>query len=204
MGRRKLIEDEALLAKVREIVVREGMSVSSHKIAREIGISSAVLFQRFGSKENLLFAAMVPPAPDVEALLGDSGQHPSVQLEQLVQGLLAYFREIVPVMLPLAGQPSFDFEAFRGAHPGSPLEVLIDELMASWEDKHRAGEIDCPDVGALIIHVVAVAHSLAMFERLGVHSGTFQRDIAQRLARLLWRGLAPSGAESAGRAPTGS
>ena len=43
------IDNIALLARVREIVVREGISVSSREIAKEIGISGSVLFQRFGS-----------------------------------------------------------------------------------------------------------------------------------------------------------
>jgi AcrR family transcriptional regulator len=190
VGRRKLIEDTDLLARVREIVVREGTAVSSHKIASEIGISSAVLFQRFGSKENLLFAAMVPPAPDMGALLGGSDQPAAVQLEQLALGLLSYFRQVVPVMLPLASNPAFDFEAFRRDHPGSPLETLMGELMAAWEEKRLAGEIDCPEVGPLVIQLVAVAYSLALFERMGIHGGTFSEETVRALARLTWRGIA--------------
>ncbi|MEQ1566115.1 MAG: TetR/AcrR family transcriptional regulator [Myxococcota bacterium] len=193
MGRRKLIEDEDLLARVREIVVREGTAVSSHKIAKEIGISSSVLFQRFGSKEGLLFAAMVPPAPDLVALLGagEAQGDTCAQLEQVLLQLITYFRQLLPVMLPLAGDPAFDFEAFHRAHPGSPLGTLMQELMATWEHKRLAGEIDCPAVGPLVLGLLAIAHSLVMFERVGAHGGAFDSGTVRELAQLLWRGLAP-------------
>ena len=61
MGRHKLIEDDDLLAKARAIFVREGTHVTSRALAKEIGVSTAVLFQRFGSKVELFFAAMTPP-----------------------------------------------------------------------------------------------------------------------------------------------
>ncbi len=63
MGRHKIIEDDELLAKARDIFVKEGINVSTRKIAEEIGISSSVLFQRFKSKEELFFAAMTPRLP---------------------------------------------------------------------------------------------------------------------------------------------
>jgi AcrR family transcriptional regulator len=193
VGRRKLIEDADLLARVREIVVREGTAVSSHKIAKEIGISSAVLFQRFGSKQGLLFAAMVPPPPDLQALWGE-GEHPGdicAQLEQLALGLLVYFREVVPVMLPLAS-PAFDFEAFRRDHPGSPLVSLMAQLVTVWEEKRQRGEIECPDAGLVVLQLMASTYGLALFERLGAHGGAFEPEMVRGLARLLWRGIAPA------------
>lgn len=195
MGRRKLIEDDQLLAKAREIFVREGINVSSRKIAKEIGISNSVLFQRFGSMENLVFAAMTPPAPDVHALLEqevDRG-HASAHLERMAAGLLRYFREFVPVLAPLATNPSFDIEAFWERHPNSPLQKLMAELTVVLEEKRRKGEIDCPDVGTVVLNLIAVAYSLAMFERIGAHKGEFGQSTVRDLARQLWRGIAPTG-----------
>lgn len=194
MGRRKLIEDDELLARVREVVIKEGITVSSRRIAETVGISSSVLFQRYGSKENLLFAAMAPPAPDMNALMGSGRRrgHGLAQLERLAAGLLAYFREFVAVVAPLANHPAFDYETFRERHPNSPLEKLIAELTAIFEDQRQRGELECSAVGPLVLNLVAVAHSLAMFERMGAHKGTFSPDLVSALARLLWRGVAPA------------
>ena len=194
MGRRKLMEDDALLAKAREIFVREGINVSSRRIASLIGISNSVLFQRFGSKLELLFAAMAPPAPDMSSLRqGNSRRRDaSAHLEQIAQALLGYFRELVPVLLPLATHPSFDYEAFRKRHPDSPLEKLMTELTTILDEKRRNGEIDCPDSGTVVLNLVAVAYSLAMFERIGAHDGAFAPRTVRDLARLLWQGIAPA------------
>jgi AcrR family transcriptional regulator len=194
VGRRKLIEDDQLLGRVREIFVREGINVSSRTIAKEIGISSSVLFQRFGSKVELLFAAMTPPAPDISTLLEQEapGGRALDHLERISWGLLEYFRKLVPVLLPLATDPSFNFEAFRRRYPNSTLEKLMVELMTVLEGKRRKSEIDCPDAGAVGANLVAVAFSLAMFERIGVHDGPFSQDTVRDIARLLWRGIAPA------------
>ncbi len=192
MGRHKIIEDDQLLAKAREIFVREGIGVGSRKIADEIGISNSVLFQRFGSKEELFFAAMTPPAPDLTALLQPKRRgHASAHLEQIALGLLEYFRKLVPVLAPLTTHPSFSYPAFTKRHPDSPLEKLVVGLMAALEEKRRKGEIDCPDVGPAVLNLVAVAYGLAMFERMGVHDGQFGQKTVRDLARGLWRGIAP-------------
>lgn len=195
MGRHKLIEDDLLLAKVREIVVTEGITVSSRKIADTIGISSSVLFQRFGSKTELLFAAMTPLAPDMSAILGSDLRegHVLAQLEGIAWELLEYFRKLIPVLMPLATDPSFDFDTFRKRHPNSPLERLTIELMRVFEEKRQKGEIDCPDVGPIVSTLVSVAYGFAMFERIGVHTGAFTKATVRDLTRLIWRGIAPAG-----------
>lgn len=194
MGRRKLIEDEQLLDKVRAVVVSEGITVSSRRIAQQVGISSSVLFQRYGSKENLLFAAMTPPAPNLGALIRRRGARTQglAHLQHVAAGLLDYFRQFVAVLAPLANHPAFDYESFRKRQPNSPLEQIIAELTATFEGHRQRGEIDCPDVGMLVLNLIAVAHSLATFERMGAHNGTFSQHIVSELARLLWHGIAPA------------
>lgn len=194
MGRRKIIEDDELLARVREVVIKEGITISSRRIAEAVGVSSAVLFQRYGSKENLLFAAMTPPAPNMKVLVPRRGgrTHGLPHLQRVAAELLDYFREFVAVLTPLANHPAFDYESFRQRLPDSPLEQLIAELTATFEAHRQRGEIDCPDVGMLVLNLIAVAHSLATFERMGAHNGTFSKRIVADLARLIWHGIAPA------------
>ena len=173
MGRRKIIEDDQLLAKARDIFMREGISVGSRQIAHEIGISSSVLFQRFGSKEELFFAAMTPPAPDMATLLADDDPTAAaeVRLERIAAGLLEYFRQLGPVLAALSTHPAFHYPTFAQRHPAASLETLIGGLMTALSDQHRGGEINCPDASPAVLNLVAVAYALAMFERMGVHDG---------------------------------
>lgn len=194
MGRRKRIEDDELLARVREVVIKEGITVTSRRIAEVVGVSSAVLFQRYGSKENLLFAAMTPPAPTMKFLVERTGARATglPHLQRVAAELLEYFRQFVAVVSPLANHPAFDYEAFRQRQPNSPLEQIIAALTTSFETRRQRGEIDCPDVGMLVLNLIAVAHSLAMFERLGAHNGAFSTRIVSDLVRLVWHGIAPA------------
>ena len=60
MGRRKKIEDRELLAAAREVFTERGLVGSSKEIARKAGVSEAALFQRYGTRDKLFFAAMMP------------------------------------------------------------------------------------------------------------------------------------------------
>src|SRR6266542_638643 len=70
MGRNKTIEDDELLRVARDVFRETGHTATTRDIAQAAGISQAVLYQRFGSKEDLFLQAMTPELPDVAALLG--------------------------------------------------------------------------------------------------------------------------------------
>ena len=93
MGRRKLVEDDELLAVAREAFVEKGIAASTREIARRAGISEAVIYQRHPTKAHLFFAAMVPPASNVEDLLSAPADDLSVleQLEEIALGMMEYF-----------------------------------------------------------------------------------------------------------------
>ena len=97
MGRRKTVSDADLLAAARGEFVKLGSAASTRDIARRAGVSESVLFQRFTSKAELFFAAMVPPAVDVEAVLAtprDTGPRDKFRPPD------GYFRTLVAVLLP--------------------------------------------------------------------------------------------------------
>src|SRR6516162_1159464 len=70
MGRHKTITDEEVLGIARRIFRAQGHTATTREIAQAAGISEAILYQRFGSKNELFFAAMHPRGPDLEQLLG--------------------------------------------------------------------------------------------------------------------------------------
>lgn len=62
MGRPREVTDDQIRATARRCFLERGAGVSAAEIARELGVSHTTLFNRFGSKEGLLVAALGPPA----------------------------------------------------------------------------------------------------------------------------------------------
>jgi AcrR family transcriptional regulator len=195
MTRRKRLEDDELLAIARDAFVAEGFGASTRAIARSAGVSEAILFRRFRTKPELFFAAMVPPAPDLHAIMAPDARSrkPPRQLEEIALRVLAYFREITPVLVPLMAHPDFSYASFIERYPDSPMNQLVAGLQAWFGGLEQRGVV-VPGAGDTVaITVVSSMASLALFERMGVHGGEFDDETVRRMARLMWRGAEDSG-----------
>ena len=193
MGRKKGLSDQQLLDVARDVFVEKGIAASTREIARRANISEAVIYQRFATKEDLFFAAMAPPALDLEELLKPGGNAEDVQqrLERIASGMLAYFRELIPILLPLMTHPSFNYEDFVKRHPESPLTLLREGLMTYLTHEAEAGRVRPENAAASGLTLVATMHSLALFERLGVHGGHFDEQTLKGIVQSIWQGLKP-------------
>jgi AcrR family transcriptional regulator len=201
MGRPKLVEDDQLLAVAREVFVEQGITASTREIARRAGISEAVIYQRHPTKAHLFFAAMVPPAVNVEALLAAprSGLTVVEQLEEIALGMMEYFREVTPILLRLMTHPEFDLKAFARRHPQSPFSHMHHGLIQYLVSQGDRKKIVAEHAGPAAFTLLAALHSLAFFERLGVHGGKFDDGMIRHMVRALWNGLASKrGAEPRG------
>lgn len=190
MGRRKLLEDSELLAVARDAFVEQGFGASTRNIARRAGVSETVLFQRFRTKSELFFAAMVPPAPDIHAILVSQSarQRPSIQFEVIAARILRYFRQVTPVLIPLMSHPGFNYDVFIERYPESPLNQLVQGLRAwlAWLENRDVlvrGRAD-----AMAMTLVMSMASLALFEHVGAHAGGVEDDLVREVTRLIWRG----------------
>ncbi|MBI2301657.1 MAG: TetR/AcrR family transcriptional regulator [Armatimonadetes bacterium] len=193
MGRRKLIEDDELLGVAREVFVEQGFAASTRSIARRAGISEAVIYQRHPTKAHLFFAAMVPPAVDVEAVLAAPGEDGGVpeRLEEIALAMMEYFRKLVPILLPLMTHPSFDLARFAHGYPESPIGRMHRGLVDYLEAQQAQGNTASGNMAATALTLFAAVHCLAILERLGVHGGRFDEVIVRAMVGALWNGLAP-------------
>lgn len=193
LGRKKTISDQKLLNVARDVFVEKGIAASTREISKRANISEAVIYQRYATKADLFFAAMTPPALDLEELL-ESGADDDVQerLERIASGMLTYFRKLLPVLLPLVTHPSFDYEDFIKQHPDSPMTLLREGLMEYLTHQAEAGKV-CPEnVASSGLTLVATMHGLAMFEKMGVHGGHFEEEMVKRIVQSIWQGLKPN------------
>jgi AcrR family transcriptional regulator len=191
MGRPKTISNEDLLARAREVFVERGLAGTTKEIARRCGVSEAVLFQRYSTKADLFFAAMSLPAVDLHTLFDASGRDTREQLASIAAALVDYFRDSMPVLLPLLSHPGFAFEAFDRSHPDSPLSGLRRGLVEFFARERQAGRIGPVDPGAAALLVFALAQSVAFFERMGAHDGRMPDAVLERTIEAMWRGIAP-------------
>jgi AcrR family transcriptional regulator len=191
MGRRKTISDEALLARAREVFVEHGFAGTTKEIARRAGVSEALLFQRHATKADLFFAAMALPAVDLQVLFEASDASPREHIASIAAAMIDYFRDSMPVLLPLLSHPGFEFESFARRHPDSPLTALRRGLVAFFVRERDAGRLGSIDPAAAALLVFALAESTAFFEQMGAHGGRMPDAILERAIDALWRGLAP-------------
>lgn len=194
MGRKPTISDARLLAVAREAFTKKGPSASTREIARRAHISEAVIFQRFGTKADLFFAAMIPPVLDLGA--GPAKAVPPAaarrRLESLIGRLVDYFRETAPVLGPLMTQSEFRFEEFARRHPKSSLVALRHDLTKLIAEEQRLGNIGPGPVGPLALLLISLGHTIAVFEHFGVHNSGFPAAFVRAAVDCLWRGLAPA------------
>ena len=193
MGRQKTISDEELLARAREVFVERGFAGSTREIARRAGVSEGVLFQRHATKADLFFAAMALPSVDLQALFDARFDSARDQIASVTAAMIDYFRDSMPVLLPLLSPPVFQFEEFSRRHPDSPLGALRRGLVAFFAREREARRIGPVDPGAAALLVFALAQSVAFFERMGADDGRMPDEVLERTIETLWQGLSPTG-----------
>jgi AcrR family transcriptional regulator len=195
MTRQKTITNEELLAVARKVFSELGHAAPTRVIARQAGISEGILYQRFGSKEELFFASMVPTEPDFEALLGP---HPPIEdahafVRNVLVRMARYFAEVIPLALHVMSHPSFDRFAISRAQPA--LSKLSDGLDArlKWFEAQKLIRSSTAERTAQLL--MSLAHDWARDWALGYsrtsRSSRKRLNELEGMAEIIWRGIAP-------------
>lgn len=192
MPRRKTISDDAILAAARSLFLKEGIRASTRTLAQQANISEAVIFQRFGTKEDLFFAAMVPPQAQLKMMFDAHPGQRSVQanLNLIGSQIVAYFCEIMPVFLTLISHPSFDMQTFLQKHR-MPAIQIEQELLAYLSAEAKLGRICKEGIDATTKILISRLHHLALSKTIDVQSSMDTQQEISDAIDLLWRGLVP-------------
>lgn len=191
MGRHKTISDADVLRIARDVFQHHGHTATTRDIAKTAGISEAILYQRFGSKDDLFFAAMRPTGPDVEQLLGPD--EPTADgrdyLRAVVVRLAKHFAEVIPQALHLMMHPSFDHGAFARAHPQTHV-VLQQALAVRLASLARSKRIALASADLTARLFVSLAHDWALASVLAHGTPAHDRDLKE-MVDIVWTGLRP-------------
>lgn len=191
MPRHKTISDDEILTMARSLFLKEGVNVSTRDIAKKAGISEAVIYQRFGTKEDFFFAAMKLPEAQLDSIFDiQPGKGKIVKnLEYVSLQMIDYFREVMPVFLTLISHPSFTMQTFLIRHrvPAVQLsEKLIDYLTA----ESRLGRVRKDKIVVAVDILLSHLHNIALYETIGAPKTEVNQAVADAIA-VLWHGLAP-------------
>lgn len=196
MSRTKEIDDQTLLDGCRETFLREGIGVSTRKLAQSVGVSEGVLFQRFHTKDELFFACMRLPAPKLDDALQAALARKSLPAALFVVGLaaLAYLRSQMPVVLLVLAHPKHR-DGSWGDHDGhqllgdartlhGPFEAVLAAHMGKGaaQARHRAA------IGALLVSALLAR---ALHEQLRVDDPAEDERWLEQTIAALGRGFSP-------------
>jgi AcrR family transcriptional regulator len=190
MGRQKTISDEEVLDVARGRFRARGHSTTTRQIAEAAGISEAVLYQRFGSKDDLFFAAMHPRGPDLDLLLGpkDPDADAHAYLRTVVVRLGKYFAEVLPLALRVMTHPSFDPGSLARAQPNAAA-VLREGLAERLAALARRKQLTLPSSAVAARLLVSLAHDWALGGVLAPGNPTQRDRELKAMVDLVWEGL---------------
>jgi AcrR family transcriptional regulator len=190
MGRPKTITDDEVLRSARAVFRAQGHTATTRAVAQAAGISEAVLYQRFGSKDELFFAAMHPSGPDVEQLLGpaDPPDDAHAYLCTVVVRLGEHFAEVIPLALRVMTHPSFDPAMLARVQPGGPA-ALREGLAGRLASLARRRRIAVASEAVTARLLLSLAHDWALGVALA--HGTPARSVRELtdMVDVVWEGL---------------
>jgi AcrR family transcriptional regulator len=202
MARLPSITDEELLRYARDVFLEHGIRATTAEVAARAGVSEALIFKRFRTKDRLFVSAMQADlAPhEVAWLTGWQARvgHGDLR-ENLVEiGIEAvrFFRKLMPLIMMSWSNLSEEELARHHAHREAPPFVSRRLVEAYFEAERRRGRVraGCDTEVLARLYVGALFNHASWEVMLGAHdprplgAEAYVRGIVD----LLWRGIAPA------------
>ncbi len=193
MGRRNEVTDQQIIVVARRCFLERGTSVSAADIAREVGVSHTTLFNRFGSKEGLLIAALGAPSQIEWVISLEAGPDERPIREQLVahtKAMTAFFQDLQTGfgILQAAGiDPS---KAHRAREGGSAPERAYRSLVSWLTTAQDQGRLAKCDAEALASTILGALQGWVFTTRMcGESAASGSANYVERFIELLWNGI---------------
>lgn len=127
MGRRRQVSDREISAAAREVFLDRGPKAPVAMVAKKLGVSTATLFQRAGTKQQLMLMALQPEGTPVTEL--ERGVQPGVPVREQLAQVLIEINEYLGTII----SGSLTLRAARiEAELPEPTPVRLRALLAAW------------------------------------------------------------------------
>lgn len=195
MVRPRRFRDEDLLAVARACLIEHGPGVSTTLIAEQASVSQATLFKRFGTKKDLMVAALAPrPDPTLVALLaaGPTAEPMPVQLERLATTLISLFDQMLPCVMTLWAAGLSPREVVPSDNE-SPLLVTRGLVLQFFARAQAEGRLGGGPPMSLALQFIGSTQELAFQRHMfpdaapDLSTSAYARD----LVRSFWAGCQP-------------
>jgi AcrR family transcriptional regulator len=193
MGRPRQVSDEQILTATREAVLSLGPGVSLEQVAEQLAVSAPALLKRFGSRKELLLAALSPPEhPEWIAKLdrGPSEKPLVEQLRGIFTDIEEFMRQVLPCMMALRESGIPHTEVHKSPHgPEKGLKALQKWLSAA----RTRGLVTADDLEACSYAMLGAVQMRSFLTHIlrREFSTAAQRRYIDELARLFTRTLTP-------------
>lgn len=198
MGRPKTIEDDELLVHALRVFRKLGYMATTRDVARAAGISQAVLYQRFKTKDDLFFAALTRNSPNLAALSDiDADAHePRAYLEIFAAKTKDHYRSVLPSILTLTAHPKFGYgekmmEQVHQLNRAGEISAIVQIRLLKWQQEGKIGPGNIMHFAHTFLHVM---HTRAFIEVLsGKPQTPTQPGELNWIIDVLWNGAKPDG-----------
>jgi AcrR family transcriptional regulator len=139
MARPRLITDEQILRTMRDTVLEHGPHVSLEVVAEQLKVTSPALLKRFGSREELMLAALRPSESPPWMELVDKGPDArpfAQQLLEIFEAMEAFFSTAVPCVSALR-ESGIPWERVFPNQDAKALPVRAQKAMSRWLERAR-------------------------------------------------------------------
>lgn len=196
MVRPRQFTDDELLDGARKCFIEHGPGVSTNHIADEIGVSQATLFKRFGTKQQLMVAALAP-RPNMDILLriedGPTDAPIEDQLRELASQMAGMFDRLLPCLMTLWGAGKNPHEMFPDKSQAPPVRAR--KAMAVFFEKAQAQGRMAGGDPEMLAMVFIGGMKEAAFQKHLLRDDTAKTDAdayAATLVETFWRGVQPA------------
>lgn len=198
MGRPREVTDEQIVAAARRCFLKRGAGVTAADIAKELGVSHTTLFNRFGSKEGLMLAALGPPTAKIEWVAAlDAGPDARPIREQLVEHakVMSVFFQDLQAGFGILQAAGIDVAKAHRERKGCSAPEEAYAALVGWLERAQSnGRLGKCDVDTLASTILGALQGWAFTARVcGLPaSNAAGKDYVERLVELLWNGIGGS------------